>query len=246
MHRFPLFAVALAFIAPDVDAATIWLTDINGNTDITATGPTTDVYVRLIEDGNDSGIRDLAGYNLNFAVGDGGPLPGPGSDIVPITGYTFTNAATGADAPIWNTSPIFSAPAVTPFPASSTQGQGVLLSTPNANVQYSAIGTSLGDASVIGIVTLDTSSLLAGSGDSLGTTNTAGDPAFLLTMSPDFAASTASRNTGSGGTAPLNLTLQNSTLSAVPEPGSYVLLALGTAAFVHRRRKRQVSTANAA
>ena len=153
----------------------------------------------------------------------------------------------GGDASIWNFESVLDGPPVTTFPASSTQGQSILLSTPNANVQYSAIGTSLDNASVIGIVTLDTSSIVAGVGDSLGTTTPGGAPAFQLTMSPAFAASTASRNAGGGLTAPLNLTLQDSTLyAAVPEPGSCILLALGTVAFVHRRRKTRVSTTTAA
>lgn len=247
--------VLLLVLSRTSSAAIIQITDAAGNQDIRiAPGQaSTDIYFRILQEGTDpvngSGNVDIAGAGLSLQVGDGGTAIG-GVDTGPlITDLTVSATGTGSNASIWDPAPLLVGPPTAPFGTTLVnQVSTVALSTPNTNTQF---GTAL-PGNVLGVWTLDTSALGLGDGDVAGTTNLSGDAAFALTAFPGAFPTSASANDGLGGinsltfntTSPFSVSTLS--VSAVPEPGSIVLLTLGAVSLMggrSLRRKKQQQTA---
>ena len=221
----------VAFAASS-DAAIISVTDAAGNADfsIVQGTPTTDVFVRIQQDAADAGNTNIGSAEITFAIGDGGPLLF-GTDIVRITAVNSTGTGAGMNASIWD--PQSSNLDITtnpPVPSNTAIIQQVNLNVPGS-LQFGPGVTG----NVLGMFTLDTAALTAGS-------------SFALTA--DFGAGPLTTanwiDTGAGNALtpiPLSFNDGSLTVAAVPEPGSFVLLSVGAVLFICARRIRRRSPA---
>ena len=238
-------ALGMLLVATPSYAVLISVTGADGtsNIDITEGTSTVDVYVRIQAEASDTTSNEIASLNYTFVVGDGGPVTGTGTDIVPITAVTYTGTGTGREASVWDGVSGLEQSATFPLPTTSANVFSVNSDTAGENGLFDpTIGgplTGLTGPTVLARLTLDTSGLTAGE-------------SFGITVFSGFAPPTADRFIPDGGTLSgfNSQTISNInfggdallTVSAVPEPGSFGLLSLGIAAFGARRRFRRRRT----
>lgn len=215
--------------------ALISVTDAFGNPTISVVEgtPSVDVYVRIAQDGADGPNNTISDMGLRFIVGDGGPELGQ-SDIVPITNVSVVGTGAGANASIWDpqSGSLTTSVLPGPLPLSSAAIINAAILSANTTVQYGPGVTG----TVLAVVTLNTSGLTAGQTDSLGTLG-----GFLLNPTLTGNPTIASFANAIGpGTNPIPLSFNAGLLSvtAIPEPGSFLLLSLGATAVFARRRRR--------
>lgn len=223
------------------EGALISVTDAFGNSNISIVEGTAsvDVYVRIAQTMGDAtdgmGNSDISNVNLRFAVGDGGPVaPVPGTDMVPITAVTFVGTGAGTNASVWQPqSGSLLTSVAPPLPASSAVSTSATVGAALTNVQYGPGIT----ATVLARITLDTSGLMAGDSDNLGTLG-----GFLLNPTIAAIPTTALRTQVPGGAQiaiPLTFDTGVLSITAIPEPGSFLLLSLGAVGAVAGRRYRR-------
>lgn len=226
-------------VSGSTQAALISVTDAFGNSNISIVEgtPTVDVYVRIAQNPADMGNTNISSMGLRFVVGDGGP-PLAGVDLVPITAVAYTSTGAGTNASVWDpqSGNLVTSEGIA-LPSSSATIANATITLANTNVQFGP-GVM---ATVLAVFTLDTSSLMAGDSDALGTLG-----GFLL--NPDNVGSpTTAFFTGGGGVqTPIPLSFATGTLSvtAIPEPASFLLLSLGAVGAVAGRRYRRRSKAD--
>lgn len=236
-HLLMILASGCAFLsAATGQAALISVTDALGNSTISVVEGTSsvDVYVRIEQNGADGTNDTISDMGLRFVVGDGGPELGQ-SDIVPITDVRVTGTGVGTNASVWDPQAGSLSTSVLPgpLPLSSAAIINAAILSANTTVQFGPGVTS----TVLAVVTLDTSGLTAGQTDSLGTLG-----GFLLSPTLTGNPTIASFANAMGpGTNPIPLSFSSGLLniSAIPEPGSFLLLSFAATAVVAARRHRR-------